>query len=139
MDELFNVSSAPHVRSPLTTRGVMTDVLVALLPTAVIGVWVHGFPAFLVIALSMCAAVLTEYLFDKVTKRKATVGDCSALVTGLLLALTLPAQVPVYIPVLGAVFAILVVKCLFGGLGHNIMNPALAGRSFLLISFGSLY
>ena len=138
MDELFNVSSAPHVRSPLTTRGVMTDVLVALLPTAVIGVWVHGFPAFLVIALSMCAAVLTEYLFDQVTKRKTTVGDCSALVTGLLLALTLPAQVPVYIPVLGAVFAILVVKCLFGGLGHNIVNPALAGRSFLLISFGSL-
>ena len=138
MDELFNVSSAPHVRSPLTTRGVMTDVLVALLPTAVIGVWVHGFPAFLVIALSMCAAVLTEYLFDKVTKRKTTVGDCSALVTGLLLALTLPAQVPVYIPVLGAVFAILVVKCLFGGLGHNIMNPALTGRAFLLISFGSM-
>ena len=138
MDELFNVSSAPHVRSPLTTRGVMTDVLVALLPTAVIGVWVHGFPAFLVIALSMCAAVLTEYLFDQVTKRKTTVGDCSALVTGLLLALTLPAQVPVYIPVLGAVFAILVVKCLFGGLGHNIMNPALTGRAFLLISFGSM-
>ena len=138
MDELFNVSSAHHVRSPLTTRGVMTDVLVALLPTAVIGVWVHGFPAFLVIALSMCAAVLTEYLFDQVTKRKTTVGDCSALVTGLLLALTLPAQVPVYIPVLGAVFAILVVKCLFGGLGHNIMNPALTGRAFLLISFGSM-
>ncbi len=138
MDELYNVSSAPHVRSPLTTRGVMTDVLVALLPTAVMGVWVHGFPAFLVIALSMCSAVVTEYLFDRVTHRKNTIADCSAMVTGLLLALTLPAQVPVYIPVLGSVFAILVVKCLFGGLGHNIMNPALAGRSFLLISFGSL-
>ena len=138
MEELYNVSSAPHVRSPLTTRGVMTDVLVALLPTAVMGVWVHGFAAFLVIALSMCSAVVTEYLFDLVTHRKNTIVDCSAMVTGLLLALTLPAQVPVYIPVLGSVFAILVVKCLFGGLGHNIMNPALAGRSFLLISFGSM-
>ena len=138
MEELYNVSSAPHVRSPLTTKGVMTDVLIALLPTAVMGVWVHGFPAFLVIALSMCSAVVTEYLFDLATHRKNTVNDCSAMVTGLLLALTLPAQVPVYIPVLGSVFAILVVKCLFGGLGHNIMNPALAGRSFLLISFGSL-
>ena len=138
MNELYNVSSAPHVRSELTTRGVMTDVLIALLPTAAVGVWVHGLPAFLVIALSMCSAVITEYLFDRVTHRKNTIGDCSALVTGLLLALTLPAQVPVYIPILGSVFAILVVKCLFGGLGHNIMNPALAGRSFLLISFGSL-
>ena len=138
MEELYNVSSAPHVRSSLTTRGVMTDVLVALLPTAVMGVWVHGFAAFLVIALSMCSAVVTEYLFDLATHRKNTVNDCSAMVTGLLLALTLPAKVPVYIPVLGSVFAILVVKCLFGGLGHNIMNPALAGRSFLLISFGSM-
>ena len=138
MNELYNVSSAPHVRSSLNTRGVMTDVLIALLPTAAIGVWVHGMAALLVIALSMVSAVATEYLFDLATNRKNTVGDFSAMVTGLLLALTLPANVPVYIPVLGSVFAILVVKCLFGGLGHNIMNPALAGRSFLLISFGSL-
>ena len=85
----------------------------------------------------IAAAVLTEYVFDAITKRGNTVTDGSAILTGLLLALTLPANVPVYIPVLGAVFAILVVKCLFGGLGHNIMNPALAGRSFLLISFGT--
>ena len=116
MDNLYNLSSCPHVRSKLTTQGVMTDVLIALLPTAILGVVFHGFQAFLVIALSMC----------------------SAMVTGLLLALTMPAKVPFYLPILGSVFAILVVKCLFGGLGHNIMNPALTGRAFLLISFGSM-
>lgn len=137
MNELLHISSAPHIRSALTTKSVMRDVLLALLPTTVLGIWVHGAYAALVIALSICTAVLTEFLFDKVTARKNTITDGSAIVTGLLLALTLPARVPVYIPVLGAVFAILVVKCLFGGLGHNIMNPALAGRSFLLISFGS--
>ena len=137
MDQMYNVSSCPHIRSELTTRGVMTDVLIALLPVTVVGVWAHGFGALLVIALSMLSAAATEYLFDRITGRKNTVTDCSCLVTGLLLALTLPAKVPLYIPVLGAVFAILVVKCLFGGLGRNIMNPALAGRSFLLISFGT--
>ena len=137
MSELLNISSGPHIRNPLSTKAVMHDVLIALLPTTVLGIWAHGAYSAMIIAVSIAAAVLTEYLFDKVTKRKNTVGDCSAIVTGLLLALTLPARVPVYIPVLGAVFAILVVKCLFGGLGHNIMNPALAGRSFLLISFGT--
>ena len=138
MDNLYNLSSCPHVRSKLTTQGVMTDVLIALLPTAILGVVFHGFQAFLVIALSMCSAVVTEYLFNVVTKRKQTIYDRSAMVTGLLLALTMPAKVPFYLPILGAVFAILVVKCLFGGLGHNIMNPALTGRAFLLISFGSM-
>ena len=138
MDNLYNVSSCPHVRSKLTTQVVMTDVLIALLPTAVLGVLFHGFQAFLVIALSMLSAVITEFLFNKVTHRKQTIGDRSAMVTGLLLALTMPAKVPFYLPILGAVFAILVVKCLFGGLGHNIMNPALTGRAFLLISFGSM-
>ena len=138
MDNLYNLSSCPHVRSKLTTQGVMTDVLIALLPTAILGVVFHGFQAFLVIALSMCSAVVTEYLFNAVTKRKQTIYDRSAMVTGLLLALTMPAKVPFYLPILGSVFAILVVKCLFGGLGHNIMNPALTGRAFLLISFGSM-
>ena len=137
MSELLNISSGPHIRNPLSTKAVMHDVLIALLPTTVLGIWAHGAYSAMIIAVSIAAAVLPEYLFDKVTKRKNTIGDCSAIVTGLLLALTLPARVPVYIPVLGAVFAILVVKCLFGGLGHNIMNPALAGRSFLLISFGT--
>lgn len=136
MRELLHLSSAPHDRGSLSTKTVMRDVLLALLPTAVLGIWAHGWYAGFVMLVSIAAAVVTEYLFNLATKRGNTIGDASAVVTGLLLALTLPAQVPVYVPVLGAVFAILVVKCLFGGLGHNIMNPALAGRSFLLISFG---
>lgn len=137
MSELLHISSAPHDRGSLSTKAVMRDVLLALLPTTVLGIWAHGWYSALIILLSITSAVLTEYVFDRVTKRPNTVTDGSAILTGLLLALTLPAGVPVYIPVLGAVFAILVVKCLFGGLGHNFMNPALAGRSFLLISFGT--
>jgi electron transport complex protein RnfD len=136
MSQLLHLSSAPHDRGSLSTKTVMRDVLVALLPTAVLGVWAHGWYAGFVMLVSIAAAVVTEYLFNLATKRGNTLGDASAVVTGLLLALTLPAEVPVYVPVLGSVFAILVVKCLFGGLGHNIMNPALAGRAFLLISFG---
>lgn len=137
MSELLHISSAPHDRGSLSTKAVMRDVLLALLPTTVLGIWAHGISAALVILLCVVTAMLTEYLFDLATKRGNTLTDGSAIVTGLLLALTLPAEVPVYIPVLGSVFAILVVKCLFGGLGHNFVNPALAGRSFLLISFGT--
>ena len=137
MSELLHLSSAPHDRGSLSTKTVMRDVLLALLPTAALGIWAHGWYAGFIMLVSIAAAVVTEYLFNLVTKRGNTIGDASAVVTGLLLALTLPAGVPVYIPVLGSVFAILVVKCLFGGLGHNIMNPALAGRCFLLISFGA--
>ena len=138
MSQLLHLSSAPHDRGSLSTKTVMRDVLVALLPTAALGIWAHGWYAGFIMLVSVAAAVVTEYLFNLATKRGNTLGDASAVVTGLLLALTLPAEVPVYIPVLGSVFAILVVKCLFGGLGHNIMNPALTGRAFLLISFGSM-
>ena len=137
MSELLHLSSAPHDRGSLSTKTVMRDVLLALLPTAALGIWAHGWYAGFIMLVSIAAAVVTEYLFNLATKRGNTIGDASAVVTGLLLALTLPANVPVYIPVLGSVFAILVVKCLFGGLGHNIMNPALAGRCFLLISFSA--
>lgn len=129
------LSSSPHVRSRLTTGQVMYDVILALCPAAVVGVWHHGFHAFMIIAVSILTAVMTEFIFDYVTKRPNTVKDGSAVVTGLLLALCLPASVPLYIPYAGSLFAILVVKCLFGGLGKNFMNPALAGRCFLLISF----
>lgn len=133
-----HMSASPHLRSRLTTGKVMGQVLLSLLPATVVGVVVNGFHAFLVIAVCMLSAVATEAVFCFVTGKRSTVQDGSAAVTGLLLALCLPASVPLYIPFLGGVFAILVVKCLFGGLGKNFMNPALAARSFLLISFGSV-
>ncbi|MBD5148172.1 MAG: RnfABCDGE type electron transport complex subunit D [Oscillibacter sp.] len=135
---LPGLSSSPHVRSRLTTGQVMYDVILALCPAAVVGVYHHGFHAFMVIAVSILTAVMTEFIFDFVAGRPNTLRDGSAVVTGLLLALCLPASVPLYIPYAGSLFAILVVKCLFGGLGKNFMNPALTGRCFLLISFGSV-
>lgn len=134
----LHMSASPHFRNRLTTRGVMLQVALSLLPAAAVGVWVNGFHAFLVIAVCVLSAAATEAAFCWITKKPSTVQDCSSMVTGLLLALCLPASVPLYVPFLGSVFAILVVKCLFGGLGKNFMNPALAARCFLLISFGSV-
>jgi RnfABCDGE-type electron transport complex D subunit/RnfABCDGE-type electron transport complex G subunit len=137
MNKLYNVSSSPHVRSRLSTGHVMYDVILSLMPATFFGVYHFGLHAFLIIAVSVISAMLTEFVFDYIAKKPNTVKDGSAIVTGLLLALCLPATVPVYIPFIGSVFAILVVKCFFGGLGKNFMNPALAGRCFLLISFGA--
>ncbi len=137
MSKLYNVSSSPHVRSKLNTENVMFAVVLALLPTTLIGVRVHGVNALITILASIAAAVLTEFIFDKITHKPNTIRDFSAVVTGLLLALCMPEGTSPVLPVLGAVFAILVVKNLFGGLGKNFMNPALAGRCFLLISFGT--
>lgn len=137
-ENLLNVSSSPHVRSRLSTGNVMYDVILALLPAAVMGVYHYGMSAFLVIILSVASTVWTELVFGYIMKKPDTIKDGSAVVTGLLLALCLPPSLPFYVPVLGGVFAILFVKCLFGGLGHNFMNPALAARCFLLISFGSV-
>ncbi len=137
MAKLYNVSSSPHVRNKLTTEKVMLCVIIALLPTTLIGCFVHGLNAVITICASIVAAVLTEYIFDKITHKPNTVKDLSAVLTGLLLALVMPEGTSVVLPILGSVFAILVVKNLFGGLGKNFMNPALAGRCFLLISFGT--
>lgn len=136
-EQLLNISSSPHIRSRLTTGRVMSDVALALMPAAIIGTWHFGLHAFLVIAVSVLTAVVSEYLFDLAVKKPNTIKDGSAVVTGLLLALTLPPAVPLYIPILGSAFAIIFVKCLFGGLGKNFMNPAVTARCFLLISFGS--
>ncbi len=133
----LNISSSPHVRSPLSTGQVMLEVIIALMPATIFGLYRYGLHAFLVIICSIVCAVLTEYLFDLITKRKNTITDCSAVVTGLLLALSLPPRIPLYIPIIGSIFAILVVKCLFGGLGKNFLNPAVTARCFLLISFGT--
>lgn len=133
----LNLSSSPHVRSRLNTTNVMLQVIISLIPVTVVGVINFGLSSLITICASIVTAVVCEWLFDKITKRKNTVNDLSAVVTGLLLALCLPAGVPLYIPILGAAFSILVVKCFFGGLGKNFMNPALAGRCFLLISFSN--
>lgn len=137
MSELLHVSSSPHIRSKATTSNIMLLVLIALLPATCFGIYLNGPYAAAIIAVSMIAAVGTEYLYEKLMHKKITVTDGSAAVTGLLLALNLPVSVPIWIPLIGSVFAILIVKQLFGGLGQNFMNPALAARCFLLISFAS--
>ncbi|MDO4455032.1 MAG: RnfABCDGE type electron transport complex subunit D [Eubacteriales bacterium] len=135
MGELFHVSSNPHIRASHTTGRIMMTVLIALMPAAIFGIFNFGAAALITILLSMASCVATEYIYEKLMHKKITISDCSAAVTGLLLALNLPATVPWWIPVLGGIFAILIVKQLFGGLGQNFMNPALTARCFLLISF----
>ena len=132
---VLNVSSAPHVRSNVTTKGIMLDVCIALLPATSFGIYNFGYRALIIIVTAIAASVLTEYIYERCMKLPVTTSDLSAIVTGLLLALNLPSTVPLWIPLLGGVFAILIVKQLFGGLGKNFMNPALAARCFLLISF----
>ena len=132
------MSAGPHIHSPASSRRIMLDVIIALLPAAIAGVILFGLPALWLIVTCVAAAVLSEYLFNLIAKRKQSVGDLSAVVTGLLLALNLSANVPLWQAALGSVFAIVLVKCAFGGIGHNIANPAIAARVFLLLSFGSL-
>lgn len=134
---MYNISVAPHLRSQNIIQTVMRDVAIALLPIIGFGIYRFGLPALFVTVLCVVTSVLAELLFDLIAKKPITIFDNSALVTGLILAVNLPASVPWYIPVLGSLFAIVVVKLLFGGLGQNFMNPALAARCFLLISFTS--
>ena len=135
MEQMLNVSSNPHVRDKMTTGRIMQLVVLALLPTTLFGIWNFGFRAFLVVLVTVASSVFFEWLYDRLMHKKNTVTDFSAAVTGLLLALNMPPQIPLWMPVLGSAFAIIVVKQLFGGLGQNFMNPALAARSFLMISF----
>ena len=132
------MSAGPHIHSHDSSRRIMLDVIIALLPAAIAGVVLFGLPALWLIVTCVAAAVLSEYLFNLIAKRKQSVGDLSAVVTGLLLALNLSANVPLWQAALGSVFAIVLVKCAFGGIGHNIANPAIAARVFMLLSFGSL-
>ena len=135
MNENYNISSSPHIRSKVTTGSIMLYVIIALLPATIFGVYTFGLSALLVVLITTASAVATEYLYQKLMKKKETIGDFSAALTGLLLALNLPAEAPWWMCVLGSVFAILIVKQVFGGLGQNFMNPALGARCFLLISF----
>lgn len=138
MSDLMKVSSNPHIRSKVTTGNIMLAVVIALLPAAGFGIYNFGLDALILILVTVAATVLTEYLYELAMHKKVTIGDFSAVVTGLLLALNLPSSAPWWIGVIGGVFAILVVKMLFGGLGQNFMNPALGARCFLLISYTSI-
>ena len=132
---MYNVSVSPHVRSQNTTKSLMRDVVIALLPVLAFGVYRFGLDALKVIAISVVTCVVCELLFELIAKKTITVFDYSAVVTGLILAINLPSTVAWWIPVIGGAFAIIAVKMLFGGIGQNFMNPALAARCFLLISF----
>ena len=132
------MSSGPHIHSHDSSRRIMLDVIIALLPASVAAVVLFGEDALWLILVCVAAAVLSEFLFNLIAKRKQSVGDLSAVVTGLLLALNLSANVPLWQAALGSVFAIVLVKCVFGGIGHNFANPAITARVFLLLSFGSL-
>ena len=137
MNNALNLSSGPHARDRWTTAFIMKVVTLTLMPATVLGVVFHGFHALLVVLVSVFTAVASEYAFDKLCHKPDTWKDFSAVVTGLMLALCLSPDTPLMLPVIGSMFAILVVKCCFGGLGKNFLNPALAARCFLLISFGT--
>ena len=137
MSELYNVSSSPHVRSKDTTSRIMLYVILALLPTSIFGIYNFGYRALVLILVTIASCVLSELLYNKIVHKKNTIGDLSAVVTGLLLALNLPPTLPWWQAVIGGIFAIVVVKCVFGGLGQNFMNPALGARCFLLIAFAA--
>lgn len=138
MDKMLHISVSPHVHCGRTTQGIMRDVLIALAPASVAGVVIFGLRALLVLAACVASCVIFEYLFNLIAKKEQTIGDLSAVVTGLLLGLNLPANIPVWQCVIGSLFAIVVVKCLFGGLGYNVVNPAITARVFMLVSFASV-
>ncbi len=136
MSNKLKVSSSPHIRDKVTTGNIMLMVVIALLPATFFGIYNFRHEnAWLLVLVTTASAVLTEYIYEHAMHKPITIKDCSALVTGLLLALNLPPTLPLWMGALGSIFAILVVKQLFGGLGQNFMNPALAARCFLLISF----
>ncbi|MBR6709866.1 MAG: RnfABCDGE type electron transport complex subunit D [Clostridia bacterium] len=138
MTNALKLSVSPHIHSGRSTSGIMRDVIISLLPAAVAGAILFGPRALLVIAVCVASCVGFEALFQLIVKKPQTVGDLSAAVTGLLLALNLPANIPLWQCVIGSLFAIVVVKCLFGGIGCNPVNPAITARVFMLVAFGSM-
>lgn len=138
MSSLTKLTVSPHIHSGRSTKGIMRDVLISLLPVTVAGVVIFGMRALLVVAVCLLCSVGFEALFNLITKKEQTVRDLSAAVTGLLLALNLPANIPLWQCAIGAMFAIIVVKCLFGGIGQNLVNPAVTARVFMLVAFSSM-
>ena len=134
-EQLYHVSSSPHIRSRVTTASIMRDVALALMPSCLFSVYWFGLRALVVLAISVISCQAAELLYFRLAGKKRTSFECSAIVTGLLLGMNFPSTIPLWIPVIGGFFAIIVVKELFGGLGNNFMNPALAARCFLLICF----
>lgn len=135
MEHKFIVSSSPHVKSNESVSSVMLDVIIALIPACLAGIYFFGVRALVVILTAIASCVLSEYIFQKVMKRKVTTGDLSAVVTGMLLAMNLPSTIPLWMVAIGSAFAIIIVKQLYGGLGKNFMNPALAARCFMLAAW----
>ena len=131
----LQVSHSPHVRDKATTQSIMLDVIIALLPATFAGWYYFGLRAVLVTMVSVASCILFEYISRRVMKRNNTISDLSAVVTGLLLAMNLPVSIPIYMVVIGAAFAIVVVKQMFGGIGNNFVNPAIAARIFMVIAF----
>jgi electron transport complex protein RnfD len=135
LSDLYNVSAAPHLRYPTKTNTIMRDVIIALIPASLFGIYNFGLRALLVILTTVLSCTVTEYVYCRLMKKQVNPWDYSDIVTGLLLALNLPASIPMWMAALGGVFAILIAKMVFGGLGQNFINPALAARVFLFISF----
>ncbi len=135
MGKMYNVSASPHIRSGVTTSTIMRDVAIALMPACALGVYQFGLRALLILLVSTLTCAATEYIYLKLTKRQQGPYECSAIVTGMLIGMNMPPTVPLWIPVIGGVFAILVVKQVFGGLGQNFMNPALGARCFLFLCY----
>lgn len=135
MTNSLSVSSSPHIRAQVTTPNIMFDVAIAMIPASAYGIYQFGIKAALVLLVSVLSCILSEYVFEALMGKPVTISDGSALVTGMILGLNMPPAIPLWIPFLGGLFAIIVVKQLYGGIGQNFMNPALAARCFLLISF----
>lgn len=135
MEQMMKISSSPHIRDKESTTNIMGKVIVALMPATIFGVYNFGVNALITILVTIISCVFFEAAYQKLVGKKVTIGDLSAVLTGLLLALNLPPELPIWMPIIGSFFAIIVVKQIFGGLGQNFMNPALGGRCFLLISF----
>jgi len=133
----ITVSGTPHVRSKDSTQGIMRDVIIALLPATIVGIFRFGFNAAILVIVSVLACVFFEWLYQKIMKKTVTIKDLSAAVTGLLLALNLPSTAPIYVPIVGAAFAMILCKQFFGGIGKNFVNPALVGRIVLMSSFAT--
>lgn len=138
MDKKFHISSSPHFHSNITTKSIMLDVIIALIPAFIAGVIFFGLSALLLVGVCIVTCVFCEFIFNLIIKKEQTVGDLSAIVTGLILGLNIPANLPIWQAVVGSVFAIIIVKCIFGGIGCNVVNPALTSRVFMLVAFGSM-